>query len=145
MIDTVIEYKIDNFSSIKKINDWKYVYFYNKELDWRSKDRKPLFINKNLCGVYILYNEFKEIIYIGKSKEIRNRLACHLFQKGALKYMSFYEENHFLCKRNEAVYFSYIKVDNQFIDLVEIGLINKHQPKYNLEYNSNGYAHNGKM
>ena len=138
MINTVIKYKIDNFSGVKKIDDWRNIYFHNRELSWRSKERKPLFIDKNLCGVYILYNEFKEVIYIGKSKEIRNRLASHLFHEGILKYMHFHEEKHFLSKRDDTVYFSYIEVDNQFIDLVEIGLINKYQPKYNLQYNSNG-------
>ena len=137
MINQKIEYTIDNFSGIIKITDWENVYFHNKKLHWRHKDRKPIFLEKQISGVYILYNDNKEIIYIGKSGNIRNRLADHLFRDGGLKIMCDYEKEFFLNKRKESFYFSYIKVPEQFVDLVEIGLINKEQPKYNIEYNSN--------
>ena len=35
-------------------------------------------IPNGLCGVYFLYNKNKEIIYIGKSNNIYNRIKTHI-------------------------------------------------------------------
>ena len=138
MENTRIEYIIDNFSGIKKITDFKLVYLHNKDIHYRySSLKKPLFIKNKMCGVYILYDKNKQIIYVGKSKNVRNRLVNHLFLDSINMYISDEQRSKMLSKRKDSVYFSYIEVECKYMHLLEVGLITKHQPKYNSQYVEN--------
>ncbi len=76
-------------------------------------------------GVYLMKNSLGEIIYVGKSKALKNRLSQYFNQK-----------NHppkvkLMVKNVES--FEYILTDTELEALVlESNLIKKHKPKYNI-------------
>tara|TARA_R110002020_G_C15834681_1_gene734572 strand:- start:64 stop:549 length:486 start_codon:yes stop_codon:yes gene_type:complete len=131
-----IEYEIDNFSGIINISDWKETYEKLSKMHYRNPLRPKNFIQTKLKGCYFLYNEKKEIIYIGKSTNcIRGRLISHLFTECSTYLDYSYRHRHNL-KQKESIYFSYVIIDNDFIHLVEPYLINKYKPVYNSQFNS---------
>lgn len=95
-------------------------------------------LDKNIAGIYFLYNVDNEIIYIGKAKKcIKNRLNYHLFLKNPERY------NHFnnawkMYVRKEYYSYTFIEVKPKIIDILEVFLINKYIPIYNIEFNKNG-------
>lgn len=85
----------------------------------------------NIHGCYFLYNKDGDIIYIGKSINcIRQRLNTHCFQKPSV-YLSENELLKSTLKRDSTKYFSYIKVDREYVNIVETYLINKFKPEFN--------------
>lgn len=115
MINYKIEYTIKNFSGLKNI----------KELNN---------IDRDLKGIYILYDNYKKPLYIGKSKRcIKSRLSSHLTNT----------PNHYrlesrlfeVYKRTKYKYLSFIEVEQDYIPLVEVGLIRDFKPKFNKEFN----------
>lgn len=77
-------------------------------------------------GVYIMHNEKKEIIYIGKAKALKNRVSQY-----------FGSQNNHNTKVRRMVdnvdYFEYIITDSEFEALVlECSLIKQHKPRYNI-------------
>lgn len=87
-------------------------------LDMNSIDTIP-----NKVGVYQFYNEFNQIIYIGKSVQIKNRVVQHLRNSKSAKGLQMIEE------------ISQVKYELTGSDLIamllESEMIKKHQPKYN--------------
>ncbi len=77
-------------------------------------------------GVYIMKNSFDEIIYIGKAKNLKNRVSSY--------FMSDANHSDKVKKMVENIrYFDYIVTDSEFEALVlECSLIKKHMPKYNI-------------
>lgn len=77
-------------------------------------------------GVYIMKNSSDEIIYIGKAKNLKNRVSSY--------FMSDTNHSDKVKKMVENVsYFDYIVTDSEFEALVlECSLIKKHMPKYNI-------------
>ena len=76
-------------------------------------------------GVYIMYDERGEIIYVGKAKNLKNRLRQYFHKANqTVKVMAMMEK-----VRN----FSYIIVKSE-VDalLTENNLIKEHKPKYNI-------------
>ena len=77
-------------------------------------------------GVYIMKNHDDEIIYIGKAKNLKNRVSSYFLS----------DSNHTekVKKMVENIsHFEYIITDSEFEALVlECSLIKKHQPKYNI-------------
>ncbi len=77
-------------------------------------------------GVYIMKNHNDEIIYIGKAKNLKNRVSSYFLS----------DSNHTekVKKMVENInHFQYIITDSEFEALVlECSLIKKHQPKYNI-------------
>lgn len=77
-------------------------------------------------GVYIMRNEKKEIIYIGKAKALKNRVSQYFGS----------QENHTLKVRRmvqNVEDFDYIVTDSEYEALVlECSLIKQHSPKYNI-------------
>ena len=128
-----ITYKIDNFSGIIEVN--KFIAHYkSNNLHWRHPEKKPNFINTNLIGVYILYDENKNPIYIGKSGNcIRLRLLCHC--STIPKTCDDVEDIFTLYKRTKYKYFSYIVTKDNLNDFLECYLIKKYNPKYNRSFN----------
>tara|TARA_R110000744_G_C18906941_1_gene510024 strand:+ start:27 stop:467 length:441 start_codon:yes stop_codon:yes gene_type:complete len=136
MKNTIIKYKIDNFSGLLSVVDFKSHYKSNN-FHYRDERRKPPFIKNNMSGCYFLYNEVKEIIYIGKSINcIRQRLIDHLFRKNnGYSHDEAYNFRHDK-KQKEAIYFSFITVDKNKVQVVEPFLIDKYKPIYNIEFNN---------
>jgi len=130
-----INYEIDNFSGILKVEDWRFVYSKSKKLHYRDPLKPKPFIPTKISGCYALYDVNKEIIYIGKTFNcVRQRLITHLFNDPSeYSEMSGYNRRHNI-KQKQAVFFSYVKIDKQHVSMVEVFLINKYSPKHNVEY-----------
>ena len=133
MIGTEVKFIIDNFSGIIDVDEWLSYYEANKNVYPRSK-MKPKFIDTKLNGIYILYDNNKEPIYIGKSNNcIRQRLLNHLKNKS--KSENTYEYLFTLYKRNKFKYFSYIICEDVYTGFLEYYFIKKYNPRYNIEFN----------
>lgn len=77
-------------------------------------------------GVYIMKNKDRKIIYIGKAKELKNRVSSYFgsHSNHSLKVIRMVEN---------VDDFDYILCDSEFEALVlECSLIKQHQPKYNI-------------
>ena len=115
MVGKEIKYTIDNFSGILDVS-------------WEN-----LPSNKRI-GVYFLYGENKEILYIGKSvSTMRGRLCNHLF----VEHPSPYDDSHnkiVLDRRKKVKYFAYIDVPKNYVDMVERFLICEHQCEFNVQF-----------
>ncbi len=73
-------------------------------------------------GVYIFKKE-REFLYIGKARDIRERVKSHFFQPG-------FKEKMFLDKVEKI---GYLKTGSETEALIlEVNLIKKYQPKYNV-------------
>lgn len=96
----------------------------NKKLEQLSDKAKDLTISP---GVYIMKNKENEIIYIGKAKNLKNRVSQY-FQ---LNNSSHNEKVRKMVSQVDD--FDYIVVDNEFEALVlECSLIKQNNPKYNI-------------
>ena len=141
MIGEKIIYEFDNFTGLMPVEEFKKVFTYNFKLHWRSKDRIKPYIQKEKVGCYLIYNNNKEVIYVGKSSNcIRLRLIHHLFTNNAItvKYGERLEINYANKTKKlriEAKYFSYTEIDKTDLSFVEVGLINKYKPKFNIKDN----------
>ena len=132
MIGKIIQYEIDNHSDIIPVELLHECFSYSWQ-HWRHRKEKYI-IKHGLIGCYILYNEKKEMIYIGKSAvSMRQRLASHLLDPPS-EYLSDYEKEKILIKRDITKYFSFIEVDERMIDFVERGLINEYRPILNVQF-----------
>lgn len=90
----------------------------------------------NSPGVYLMQNSQGEIIYVGKAKNLKNRVSSY--------FLSEHEKGSKVEKMVENVKdFEYIITDSEFEALVlECSLIKKHRPKYNiLLKDSKGYSY----
>ena len=135
MVGLKFEVKVDNYSGLMCIEELHKCYKKPKyhHLD---KRKKPHYVPTNLSGCYFIHNAQKDIIYIGVSRiSIRQRLIGHLLLEP-----SRYDEHsnhtyyHHL-KKTEAKYFSYIVTEKEEAECMEIFLIRKFKPKYNIQYN----------
>ena len=86
--------------------------------------KKELSLVPNLPGSYQMYNSDDVIIYVGKAKNLKKRLSSYFNRTvyGKTKKMV-----------SEIAYFKYIVTNTEeeaFI--LEINLIKKHDPKYNI-------------
>lgn len=78
-------------------------------------------------GVYLMYNEANEIIYVGKAISLRNRVSSY-FQKSSSG-----KTPKVLAMVEHIDHFEYILVENEVEALVlESNFIKEHAPKYNI-------------
>ncbi len=78
-------------------------------------------------GVYQFFNDKKEIIYIGKAKNLRNRVRSYFRSKKGMS-----SKNITMLKHIK--YFEWIVVRNEVEALLtEANLIKNHKPKYNID------------
>ncbi len=78
------------------------------------------------AGVYIFYNEFNEVIYIGKATSLKDRLRSYLDTKSVI-----FPKDKIL--RESIKYFDYVITSSPSEALLlEYNLIKKHKPKYNI-------------
>ena len=77
-------------------------------------------------GVYLMKNQRLEIIYIGKAKNLKNRVTSY-FRESA-------DHTPKVASMVEHVYdYDFIVTDSEYEALVlECSLIKQHQPKYNI-------------
>ena len=77
-------------------------------------------------GVYLMYNKAGTIIYVGKAKNLKNRV-CQYFRSGS-------DHTPKVAKMVSLVHhFEYILCTSEYEALVlEASLIKQHQPKYNI-------------
>lgn len=76
-------------------------------------------------GVYLMKDEFDDIIYVGKAKSLRNRVRSY-FRKGNHTYKTKVLVSHI---RD----FDYIVTDTEVeAYILEANLINKYQPVFNI-------------
>ena len=126
MVGTEIKFIIDNFSGLIKVSD-----FISHNKDSRKKQN---IVDNKITGIYILYDNNKIPIYVGKSSVcIRQRLLSHLYTKP--KNHDDYENLFTSYKRTKYKYFSYIKTQEISASFVEYYFIKKYKPKYNRQYN----------
>ena len=98
-----------------------------------SLDRK--IIDKLPCepGVYYFYNDSGEIIYIGKSKNIKERVMSHLSNNGSKRAIEM---------RNQIADIGYEFTGNELVALLlESNEIKKHKPLYNKAQRRTGFQH----
>ncbi|WP_297522867.1 nucleotide excision repair endonuclease [uncultured Clostridium sp.] len=81
-----------------------------------------------MLGIYRFKNLKGEIIYIGKSKNLKLRWKQHFSIEGHLPKTCY----------SETVIIEFIKFENKTdMDIYELYLINKHNPKYNFQRKNN--------
>lgn len=80
-LDLVYKYLYDEYFEKRKIN-WSAIYNYD--------DKFIKYINSLSCksGVYFIFNQKKELIYIGKSKDLSERIFSSISER--LKYHPYY-------------------------------------------------------
>ncbi len=76
-------------------------------------------------GVYIFYNKYDEIIYVGKAKNLRNRISNHLNGK--------YWKSNLIVSEAERIDFTIVKNELEAL-LLEAKLIKTYYPKYNVQF-----------
>ena len=64
MIGTKINYTIDNFSGLINIEEYKEYETNNNKYHTTDNRRKKSWIDRNNSGVYLFYNDNKEVIYM---------------------------------------------------------------------------------
>ena len=115
------------FEILHKKNEKKLLSFIKEELNPKSihpnLDMDDIDSLPNKTGVYTFFNEFNQIIYIGKSIYVKNRVEQHLRNKKSAKGIRMIEE----IARVECE----ITGSHLIAMLLESELIKKHQPKYN--------------
>lgn len=77
-------------------------------------------------GVYIMMNEAGEVIYVGKSRALKNRVSQYFANMAS-------HTGKTRTMVSQIDHFDYILADNEFEALVlECSLIKRHKPRYNI-------------
>ena len=88
--------------------------------------KKELSLVPHLPGCYLMHNKEGIVIYVGKSKNLKNRLSSYFQREHTGKTMMLVRE---------IAYFEYIVTNTEMESLLlEINLIKKYNPKYNILY-----------
>lgn len=80
----------------------------------------------NLPGVYKYYNEAKELLYVGKAKQLKKRVSSY-FTKNLTSY-----KTHELVQKIQHIEFTIVHSEQDAL-LLENALIKQFQPKYNID------------
>lgn len=104
----------------------------------------PAHLNSNLSpeiisalpaktGVYYFFNEHRELIYVGKSKNIKSRIGAHLNNFDNLKAIEL---------RNEIAFIKYVLTGSELISmLLESAEIKRHKPYFNRAQLKSGFSY----
>lgn len=131
--DIEIKINVKMSSDFLLVEDIRNDYLAGKETHWRDRVKEYL-IKPKQQGLYFLYDNDKNVIYIGKAKDIRGRIHQHLTSHIS-GYLKGYEVDKILKKREKTKFVSYSLVDDySMIDFMETGLINKYQPILNIQF-----------
>ena len=138
MVGEEIKYTIDNFSGLINVQEYKYYNKENNKYHHTSKLKKKNIIKTNKSGVYLFYNDKKEVVYIGKTINCLKQRIHHHIINGIKEYLintGDFSESFRLYKRDRYKYLSFIKANEGDVHFIESYLINKYKPCYNIEYN----------
>ncbi len=103
----------------------------------------PAHLNSNLTpdildklpigtGVYYFYNDHEELIYVGKSKNIKSRINAHLNN---------FDNQKAIEMRNEIAAIEYTITGSELVSLLlESALIKKHKPYFNRKQLKSGFS-----
>jgi excinuclease ABC subunit C len=80
----------------------------------------------NLPGIYKYYNEANELLYVGKAKQLKKRVASY-FTKTLASY-----KTHELVQKISTIEFTIVNTEQDAL-LLENSLIKQFQPKYNID------------
>lgn len=80
----------------------------------------------NLPGIYKYYNEANELLYVGKAKQLKKRVASY-FTKTLASY-----KTHELVQKISRIEFTIVNTEQDAL-LLENSLIKQFQPKYNID------------
>lgn len=84
-------------------------------------------------GVFQFFNEFNQLIFVGKSKNIKTRIEQHLRNTKTKKGIQM---------REEVTRIEFELTGNEIIaEIIEYNIINKQQPKYNIKRVKNKYPY----
>ncbi len=115
---------IENGLSISSSYDESKFFYLNKnlssQLNFISKDNIEVIPSTN--GIYFMYNNYKDLMYLGKSANLKSRVADHLAGR---------THTNDICHNFE--YIKYIEVeDEELLDDYETYYINLYKPKLNV-------------
>ncbi|MBQ9011951.1 MAG: excinuclease ABC subunit UvrC [Bacilli bacterium] len=111
------------FISIIKLDKRLYLN-YNSGSEVRRMIQEKLNLVPHLPGCYLMKNEIGTIIYVGKAKDLKNRLNSYFHSSHTGKTAKLVSEIRD---------FEYIVVSSETESLIlELNLIKKHDPKYNI-------------
>ena len=79
----------------------------------------------NSTGVYLMKDNQKNIIYIGKAKNLKKRVSQYFYSNKTPK-------THYLTKKIQSIDFILTKTESEAL-LLENQLIKKYKPKYNID------------
>ena len=81
-------------------------------------------------GVYLMKNKLNQIIYIGKAKNLKDRVSSYFIKSHSTSEKAFYK-TYFLVRQIHII--DYIKTMTEVeAFLLEASLVKKHHPKYNI-------------
>lgn len=107
----------DNYNNEKFENLDKKVFFNESYISKTELEKIP-----NTTGIYFMYNENKELMYIGKTIHLNSRVADHLARR---------THTSDICHNFN--YIKYIEIDNEvLLDDYETYFINSYKPKLNV-------------
>ena len=109
--------------AILKLDKNKHI-FYNVSKEANGMIQEKLSLVPHSPGCYLMKNQIGTIIYVGKAKDLKNRLNSYFHQTHAGKTAKLV---------SEISDFEYIVVSSETESLIlELNLIKKHDPKYNI-------------
>lgn len=107
----------DNYNNAKFENLNKKVFFNKSYISKTELEKIP-----NTTGIYFIYNENKELMYIGKTIHLNSRITDHLTGR---------TNTNDICHNFN--YIKYIEIDNNdLLGLYETYFINSYKPKLNV-------------
>jgi len=113
------------------LKDYKEVSKINSHSHY-SKGYLSYIIKDKIQGIYFFLDKNKNIIYIGRSQNIRRRINHHF--KDYYKYLSNFEKNKKQKIINHTHYIAFFEEKKEVTKWLEPYLINKYNPIYNTEF-----------
>ncbi len=96
----------------------------------REKWKEQLKIFPKTPGVYLMKNKLNQIIYIGKAKNLRDRVSSYFIKSHSTSEKVFYK-TYFLVRQIHSI--DHIKTMTEVeAFLLEASLVKKHHPRYNI-------------
>jgi excinuclease ABC subunit C len=77
-------------------------------------------------GIYIFRNEYEEVLYVGKAKDLRQRLASYLRPSADMP-----QKTSLMLKKAGTLEFIVTMTEKEAL-ILEAGLIKQHRPRYNI-------------
>ncbi len=122
----IIDETMDEYDVYNKVDREEYTIH-------NIKDYRDIIPTKTM-GIYFLYGENKDVLYIGKSIDCIRQRINHHYEQNISNYLTNSQKENMLSRRENYMYFSYIPMDKKLIDSKEVEYIKDYEPVYNREY-----------